>query len=321
MPLFGPPDVEKMLAKRDVKGLISALKYKDANISKAAAKALGDIADPHATGPLIASLNYHWSGMDEIVIEAQVKIGKPAVDLLVSALKDSDWQVRRNCAKALGQIRDMRAIEPLAALLVDEDSSVRRYSAEALGEISDPRAIEPLVAALKDKSFDAREAVAGALEKIGWQPGKDENGARYWIGKHEWSQCVGFGSLAVEPLIAVVMYDYNYWVRGAAEALGDIGDPRAVEALVAAVSHANQRLLEMHYPAFEPIVTAIKNGTYDASKIKHKSAADAQNFEYVMKVLQRHVEERDAAAEALKKVLAKLDNGQVAAAVHAATGP
>ena len=42
MPLFGPPNVEKLKAKGNVKGLIKALDYKkDASVRRAAAKALG----------------------------------------------------------------------------------------------------------------------------------------------------------------------------------------------------------------------------------------------------------------------------------------
>jgi hypothetical protein len=41
MPIFGPPNVEKMEANRDIKGLIKALGYKkDPNVRKAATLAL-----------------------------------------------------------------------------------------------------------------------------------------------------------------------------------------------------------------------------------------------------------------------------------------
>ena len=65
MPLFGPPDVEKLKARRDVQGLIKALDYqKDAGIRKQAAEALGELRDSRV------------------------------MDALISALGDPDWQVR-----------------------------------------------------------------------------------------------------------------------------------------------------------------------------------------------------------------------------------
>ena len=44
MPLLGPPDVEKLKAKKDVKGLIKALRYeKDVKVRYSAAVALGQL--------------------------------------------------------------------------------------------------------------------------------------------------------------------------------------------------------------------------------------------------------------------------------------
>jgi hypothetical protein len=47
MSLFGPPNVERLKAKENVKGLIRAADYpKDAAVRKAAAKALGGMVEP-----------------------------------------------------------------------------------------------------------------------------------------------------------------------------------------------------------------------------------------------------------------------------------
>ena len=103
MPLFGPPNVEKLKAKRDVKGLIKALGYqKDGHVRNAAAGVLGQIGDTRAVEPLIA------------------------------ALKDESWGVRHYAAEALGQIGDTRAVELLIAALKDRDSNVREAAAGAL---------------------------------------------------------------------------------------------------------------------------------------------------------------------------------------------
>ena len=57
MPLFGPPNVDKLKAKRDVKGLSRALSYqKDDEVRRRAAKALGEIGDAQAVEPLTAAL-------------------------------------------------------------------------------------------------------------------------------------------------------------------------------------------------------------------------------------------------------------------------
>jgi len=64
------------------------------------------------------------------------KIGKPAVEPLIAALKDKDSRVRYSAAWALGKIGDKRAVEPLIAALKDKDSTVRRDAAWALTKIT-----------------------------------------------------------------------------------------------------------------------------------------------------------------------------------------
>jgi len=97
--------------------------------------------------------------------KAMQQIGCPE---LIVVLQDQrkDPEVRKNAAKALGKIKDPRAVEPLIATLKDKDSDVRWHAARALEKIQDPRAVEPLIATLKDKDSEVRWHAAEALEKI-----------------------------------------------------------------------------------------------------------------------------------------------------------
>ena len=52
MRLFGSPNIDKMKANRDVDGLIRALTNKDSAFKAKAAKALGEIGNKRAIGPL-----------------------------------------------------------------------------------------------------------------------------------------------------------------------------------------------------------------------------------------------------------------------------
>jgi len=45
MPLFGPPNIEKLKAKGNVKGLIKAINTDDAEVRSEAIRALGDFGD------------------------------------------------------------------------------------------------------------------------------------------------------------------------------------------------------------------------------------------------------------------------------------
>ena len=145
MPLFGPPDVRSLRAKRDVNGLCKALGYQGrapkteaARVRWEAAQSLGAIADVRAVGPLIAVLD------------------------------DQDKDVREASIQALGKIGDTRAVEPLIVALKDQDRGVRIASVQALGKIGDVRAVDPLITALDHDPHDwVRMVAADALESLG----------------------------------------------------------------------------------------------------------------------------------------------------------
>ena len=77
-----------MKAKKDVKGLIKALKHEDYGIRMEAGWALGKIGDARAVEPLIQALN------------------------------DENETVRAVAAGALGEIKDARAVEPLIWIFI-----------------------------------------------------------------------------------------------------------------------------------------------------------------------------------------------------------
>jgi HEAT repeat protein len=104
------PKVETLKARKDIKGLIKALRYrKDEGVRQAAAEALGKIKDRRAVEPLIA------------------------------ALKDESFSVRQAAAEALGKIKDPRAVEPLSAALKDaRNGDVRLAAARSAGKNQRP---------------------------------------------------------------------------------------------------------------------------------------------------------------------------------------
>jgi hypothetical protein len=101
------------------------------------------------------------------LVEAFGAAGAPAVPALIQALGDSDWDVRRAAAEALGDLGDPQAIPALIKALGDSDWVVRRASAEALGKLGDPQAIPALIKALGDSDWVVRRASAEALGAIG----------------------------------------------------------------------------------------------------------------------------------------------------------
>ncbi|NSW54250.1 MAG: HEAT repeat domain-containing protein [Anaerolineae bacterium] len=251
MPLFGPPNIEKMKAKKDVEGLIKALSYqKDWLLRQDAAQALGDLADARSVEPLIAALDDENHEVSEYAAVALGRIGGVrTTELLITALTDGSGSegVRSSAAKALGEIGDSRAVESLIAALEDKNHKVSEYAAAALGRIGGARTTELLIAALTDVSLsgDVRSSAAKALVQIGAPSveslivefsqaiAENDNGPRFSQTK----DClIKIGEPSVQPL-AILLDDPNrrkQWL--AAQMLGEIGSPQAVEPLIAALT-------------------------------------------------------------------------------------
>jgi HEAT repeat protein len=124
-----------------------------------------------------------------------------AVEPLITALTDPDFNVRFMAAQALGKLEDPRGVDPLIAVLNENP-----FAAEALGEIKDPRAVGPLIAALRSpKKNQILYPFSNALGKI--------------------------GSPAVDSLIAVLKDKDTKVRRAAIEALGKTKDPRGSERM------------------------------------------------------------------------------------------
>jgi HEAT repeat protein len=153
------------LQAADVDTLVQDLKENDLIVRLHAAKALGEAKDARAVEPLIAALGD--KGCGHTAANALAKIGKPAVEPLIVALKNENPFVRRNAAEALGEIKDASAVKPLINALKDNDLIVRRNAAKALGKIKDSSAEEPLTSALKDESPAVRRNAAIALREMG----------------------------------------------------------------------------------------------------------------------------------------------------------
>jgi hypothetical protein len=121
-----------------VDALISALKDEDLLVRRDAAEALGRIKDPRSIQPLIAALNFPTSEfwrLGPTVVEALASFGESAVQPLINTLKDPDWQIRRNAATALGEIRITAASHGIS---------------DSASPANDPRAVASLLAGLKE---------------------------------------------------------------------------------------------------------------------------------------------------------------------------
>ncbi len=328
---------------------LALLQDSNPDVRSAAAWMLGEIKDDHVIKPLIAALEDRSSTVRKTAADALqkrgyepstqsqritflmaeqdwgmlVKIGRPAVESLMAALKDDTSQVRMNAAKALGDIKDERAIgplvnalrachahmdetktfgeallcfdaaatEPLMSALRDGDSLVQYATRDLLIKIGIP-AVEPLIAVLIDEDFSMRDAAGDALAKINTRTqgaalsrisnptmnllfaalkGSDPR-VRQLAAK---ALATVKDTRAVAPL-AAALEDSDMFVRlYSIEALARIGDVRAVEPLVTALKNSNYfaglALAKFGAPAVKPLVAMLG----DANRILRQHAAIA----------------------------------------------
>ncbi len=254
---------------RDLQRLIGNLQSKNPDVRYKAAEALGALKNPRAVEPLTALLGDEESGVRWKAAEALGQMGQAAVEPLTRSLSDPNVDVRWMAATALGDIGDPRAIDPLLEALEDEDTYVRSRAALALGKIGEP-ARDTLIAALRSETENVRWGAALALGSVGGESviealirALDDTsphvrnraiGALDEIGDpviphliRGFATCTqvgcrsiaeafgGIGRAAIEPLTRALR-DERWEVRaGAAESLGEIGDPAAVDALIEAL--------------------------------------------------------------------------------------
>ncbi len=277
--LFGPPNIEKMKALRDVQGLIKALGYEKEAVRQNAVNAL-------------------------------IEIGIPASDALIGALKSPIPMVRQGAILALGKIGDIRAVKPLMEIVRDkyEKPQVRCAAVEALRIIGDTSATDALIEALGDPwlkqaaeqaliemrdkeavpkllkalktagmsvapyarilgAFQARRAVKPLIAVLTNPYTRIDAEARRAIA----DALSAIGAPAVESLIPLLDAFETDYREVAIVALGNIEDPRAAKALIARWNKEANPALKMEI--------AERLGNYDDPRI----------VEYLVKELQENL--------------------------------
>lgn len=176
------------------------------------------------------------------------RLGRAAAPLLLRAMADADWRVRKTAVEALVGFNDehivagliqtlsshdnagarnsaiealvnigVQAVNALLQSLDNPDADVRKFIVDILGDIRDTRSVPGLINALEDPDENIRVAAAEALGKI-----RDPR--------------------AVDALLAcLTRYDQGWLDYAAAEALGEIGDERSLGPLIAALGRSSLR--------------------------------------------------------------------------------
>jgi HEAT repeat protein len=245
MPAYSPPNIDHLIAAGDINGLlrellyqkdlttvnkiinvfvrmndprivdilIAALRDPNRDVRWNASYALIDFHDPRTVVPLLYALRDGDGLVRANAVEALTKIGDPqAVEPLIAALNDPHSHVRSKALEAMDVFHDSRAVDALVGLLTNPDARTRREAVKILGHLGDGRAIKPLLDALKSGDEEVRCDVVEALGNL-----KVAQAVRPLIG------ILNNGEERTSTKICAVI------------ALGEIGDPRAANAIIAMI--------------------------------------------------------------------------------------
>jgi HEAT repeat protein len=189
---------------------------------------------------------------------ALIRIGQPAVEPLIAALKDK--RVRWNAIHVLGRVRDARAVEPLIAVLKDENSF---HILDVIGDGLDAAQRQ----ASQNLVNELQGGRTGAGDNYQYAPSNSEL-AHKSVSDKVAEALVNIGQPAVRPLVGALQ-DKNLSVRSyTASVLGRIKDSSAVEPLIAALkdkettvrANAASALGEIRDTrAVEPLIEALKD--------------------------------------------------------------
>ncbi len=210
---LGDPEASPLAVEALVAALADAAQRDGAT---EALRAAGTIAVP----ALVAHLDGQLAGDPTRAVRLLAELGDArATDALVAELERGRVAVA-DVVAALARTRDPRALIPVLRLIAADDATIRLAAMTAIGPLlgTDPRAADAIVERLGDEDEEIRVLAAEYLGQIG---------ARN----------------AVAPLVGLAGGGNPLRLRRAAiDALGGIGDARAVPALLAAIKDGPEPL-------------------------------------------------------------------------------
>ncbi len=212
-------DLKKIGGPEAIRLLAKALEDADTNVRVGAVKALGAIGGPVVLEKMAALSEKKDYALRVNAIAVMALIKSPdALGPLTRAVGDKNPLVRESAVKALVHIDDSRATAPIVGALGDRNANVRAAAAVALGLRREAAAVEPLAALLREESRRIRTDAAVALGRL--------------------------SDRRATPVLIEILADPKEQDDRlpAVEALGIIGDPRAVESLTRCGQEDNPRI-------------------------------------------------------------------------------
>jgi len=193
-------------------GLSACREQRPLDLDALAGQARG--GDAEACRQLVELLGVTENGVNDRVYPLLVEVGPTMAPYLLEQVANSDRIRREHVIAALGSLKVREAVAPIGAVLAATNLERRYIAAWALGEIAEPAGVPFLLAALDDSDSEVRKYTTRSLIKL--------------------------NRAAVPALIAYLPSAPERGAAGAIRALGDIGDPAALSALLVQATGPNR---------------------------------------------------------------------------------
>lgn len=214
---------------------------------RAAIEELGEVGNAGDIQVVVAALKDPESSVRKAAARALLLLDDPkAVEPLIEALLDPNrrggWQ--REIVAALEHFRDPRAVKACIEALTSPSVGVRRAAADALGTLGDASAVKPLLKTISDENAEVSHEAAYALTKI--------------------------GSASLPGLIEILDHGTVPAKISAVEALGILGERKAIPLMVAALQQSDsylqiasaKALARIHDPSVvKPLIMALEESS------------------------------------------------------------
>jgi len=284
-----PQDIRQSLRDR----LFEGLERDDVTWWQDAAIAIAALEGQRARDYFLRALREGPIGERQRAALVLGRIGAPgwALEPLLGALDSTRPPVvRAQAAWALGQLRDRRAVQALMAALKEDNEAIAYAAAMALSVLGEP-AVPSLIAALNSDMDMLRQMVVKSLARM--------------------------GNSSARPLLAIVQDETqpDSVIKGAAEALGLLGNPQAIPPLVRLLRSRSGKVVEpaahalaaIGLPAIQPLVDALPSLSAEVALSRAVVDALVSIGEPSIKPLLRALDSpsvsvRAAAEEALKGI-------------------
>jgi len=214
--------VEKLAQTRDkrfIQYLFEALGDAEWRVRKSAVSALTNYEeDAHLIEQLIA-IFYTDKNISKknAAAEALIGLGESCLHPIFSHLSKANKEAKKFLVEILGEINSQKATSELIKLLKDPDENVCLAAVDAIGKLRDHRAVEALYPLLKSETPLISFAAIKALERIG-------------------------DPRAAEGITAVM--NIKGLERAALEALGTLGDLKALNPVITALQSGPYKIRE-----------------------------------------------------------------------------